>query len=95
MATSDEAHRAAHRRAYDIFEGVQSDQRDDALAKLPAALSQAQSHGWSDIALVLDAAAAVDVITHPGSSRRASAVGDLVDALVERAEHLGSSALHA
>lgn len=97
MVTSDEAHRAAHRRAYDIFEGVQSDQREVALAELPAALSDANLHGWTDVALILDAAAAVDAITHPDSGGQAAAtvaaVGQAVDALVDRAEELGSSAL--
>ena len=98
VATSDDAHRAAHRRAYDIFEGLQSDQREAALADLPAAALEAQSQGWSDVALVLDAAAVVDVVTHPGAGHAAAGpisgtIGEAADELVARAQELGSSAL--
>jgi diguanylate cyclase (GGDEF)-like protein len=93
---SDEAHRAAHRGAYDIFEGVQSDEREAVLARLPGARAEAIRHSWFDVEFVLDAAAALDAIIHSADKHPTLVEPEaLVDLLVGRAEAIGSPALQA
>lgn len=96
VTPSDEAHRTAHRGAYDIFEGVQSDEREAALERLAGARAEAIRHGWFDVEFVLDSAAAVDAITRPADGDPTSAQpAAVVDLLVGRAEAIGSPALQA
>jgi diguanylate cyclase (GGDEF)-like protein len=94
-AGGDASRRAAYLASYALFEAVQSEQRGAALAALPAARVAAQAHGWAEVTLVLDAAAAVHAITRPAPPDRPAPLPADLDELVDRATTLEAPALLA
>ena len=83
--------RAAYHAAYALFEAVQSESRAEALATLPAAAATARRRGWTEVGIVVDAAAVVHDLAVPGRSVHP----DEVTPLCRRAQDAGLTALHA
>jgi GGDEF domain-containing protein len=81
--------------AYALFESVQSERHVAARAALPPARVQAQSNGWPEVTLVLDAAAAVHAITRSDPPGRPELLATDLDELVDQATALEAPALLA
>jgi diguanylate cyclase (GGDEF)-like protein len=88
----DGQRRAAYLAAYGLFEAVQGERHQAALAALPDAIQEAKSQGWDDVAFVLAAAGTVHGLSRAGASERTRAQADT---LVARGEELGAPALLA
>lgn len=89
---ADDARRAAHVRAYELFEAVQGEDHAEAAAAVSAALVDAERSGWDDVAFVLASAQAVYALVRPVSPEHVTAT---LAALMVRAEQHGTSAATA
>ena len=90
-APPQDARTAAHHHAYALFEAVQCQDADGALAALPVALDVARGEGWTEVAFVLCAARAVHCVTRPDGGAAAGAVASLL----RQAEALDAAAFVA
>ena len=90
---AQDARRSAYLSAYDLFEAVQSEIHAEALSQILPARDRARRAGWTEVDLVLAAAAVVhDVCRPPGGVPLPSSA---VTPLVEQADAAGQPALLA
>lgn len=83
--------RAAHHAAYELFEAVQSERREEAFAAIAEALATARRQAWPEVEIVLEGARLVHDVVDPARSVSAADVTPLC----ERAEAEGLPALQA
>jgi diguanylate cyclase (GGDEF)-like protein len=83
--------RGAYLFAYDLLEAVQSERREEAAARIPAARAEAQVQGWVEVEIVLECARLIGDLVSPS----AVVAREDVTPLCRRAEAAGLTALLA